>query len=182
MSSVAASLLEFCERQSASIELGVVVMKPCGLVTQTRFRRSSLDLSVGSVASVVTREIQPFLFKKLSFGNRLSHGFCYRVSKDLYLSELILWSVGTCVAWLDSFAYDETIRLVHEAIHATEGSLREHRIICNACLGVHKFNEVCKGRNLSFRHFYIFYWLHGTTYPGAGKEARPPCSANYADD
>lgn len=53
MSSLTASLLEFCERRSASIELGVVFMKPCGLVTRTRFRRSSLDLSVGLVASVV---------------------------------------------------------------------------------------------------------------------------------
>ena len=57
-------------------------MKPCGWVTRTRFRRSSLDLSIGLVASIVTRETQPFLSKKLSFGNRLSHGFCYRVSKD----------------------------------------------------------------------------------------------------
>ena len=72
----------------------------------------------------------------------------------VYLSELILWSAGTCVAWLDSFAFDETIRLVHGAIHATEGSLREHWIVCNTCLGVHKFYEVCKGRNLSFRYSY----------------------------
>ena len=57
-------------------------MKPCGSVTRTRFRRSSLNLSIGLVASIVTRETQPFLSKKLSFGNRLSHGFCYRVSKD----------------------------------------------------------------------------------------------------
>ena len=72
----------------------------------------------------------------------------------VYLSELILWSSGTCVAWLDSFAFDETIRLVHGVIYATEGSLREHWIICNACLGVHKFYEVCEGRNLSFGHSY----------------------------
>ena len=85
MSSITARLPEFCERRSASIKLGVVVMKLCGLVTRTRFRRSSLDLSVGSVASVVTRKTQPFLSKKLSFGNRLSHGFCYRVSKDWYI-------------------------------------------------------------------------------------------------
>ena len=57
-------------------------MKPCGLVTRARFRRSSLDLLV---ASVVTRETQPLLSKKLSFSNRLSHGFCYRVSKDWYI-------------------------------------------------------------------------------------------------
>ena len=36
----------------------------------------------------MTRETQLFLSKKLSFANRLSHGFCYRVSKDwfIYLS------------------------------------------------------------------------------------------------
>ena len=60
-------------------------MKPCGLVTRARFRRSSLDLSIGLVASVVTRETQPLLSKKFSFGNRLSHGFCDRVSKDWYI-------------------------------------------------------------------------------------------------
>ena len=85
VSSVIASFLEFRERRSASIELGVVVIKPCGLVTRTRFRHSSLDLSIGLVASIVTRETQPFLSEKLSFGNRLSHGFCYRVSKDWYI-------------------------------------------------------------------------------------------------
>ena len=56
-------------------------MKPCGSVTRTRFRRSSLDLSIGLVASIVTRETQPFLSKKLSFGNRLSHGFATEFPK-----------------------------------------------------------------------------------------------------